>query len=266
MVPDASLYAVATAARTVQVVALREDRTQVTQTVLEGFSTSPTRLALSANGTRVVAGTRRGSLYSIHLQDGTRAEIKLEGSLEALAVSPDGAWIATAENNSVSIVRGTRHLRLWDARTGELLATSLDAHSRLVTGLTISADGSVLASCSRDKSARTWKLPSLEFLGPEMTGRDEELTSVTVSSANRRLATGSIRGRIQIWSLDSRELLYSELVSAAGVHDLAFSPDGKRLAVSSGADGLRVLESSVRQGRYARWSGQEAVRASAEGQ
>jgi len=229
-------------------VAVFDARSQTLEQTLEGFRGRLSRLAISAGGERLATGSRRGPLYSLDLAGGTRVEIELEHYMEALAISADGSRIA--------LVQSDNRIRLFDAASGELLATSGRAHSQAVTKLTFSGDGERLASSSRDGTARLWQLPELAFLGPEMEGRGEALTSVSISNANRRVATGSARGRIQIWSLESRELLYSERVTPEPILDLEFSPDGKRLAISSGPDGIRVLESGRSAQRYGIWSGQ----------
>ncbi|MCA9718148.1 MAG: hypothetical protein KC468_25985, partial [Myxococcales bacterium] len=69
--------------------------------------------------------------------------------------SPDGARLATGSFD--------RTARLWDARTGELLAT-LRGHAEEVVSLVYSPDGSRVATGSFDGTAKIWDARTGELL------------------------------------------------------------------------------------------------------
>jgi WD40 repeat protein len=81
----------------------------------------------------------------------------------ALAFSPDGKWLASADGN------GT--LTIWDADNRQKVAT-LTGHTRIVGSLAFSFDSKVLASGSEDKTVRLWDvnagklITTLEQSGP----------------------------------------------------------------------------------------------------
>ncbi len=62
--------------------------------------------------------------------------------------SPDGAKLATGGNNGA--------VKLWNAETGELLATYL-GHKTAIHSVAFNPDGTLLASGSRDGTVRIWK-------------------------------------------------------------------------------------------------------------
>lgn len=206
--------------------------------LLEGLPEPVTRLALSADGSRLaVAGGR--AVATVDLRSGERARLDLRRGVAALALSEDGSRLATAEEDE--------SLRLWDAATGALLGAHRDAHSARVTALAFAPGGRELASASRDETARLWRLPELELQGPELGGLGAVVTALAHHPTEPRLATGTADGRVVLWSRDGRERLLELGGPGAGVLDLAFSADGERL-LASGEDGaVRVWESRDRE-------------------
>jgi WD40 repeat protein len=70
-----------------------------------------------------------------------------EDELTSVAFSPDGTRIVSGALD--------RSVRLWDAESGELLAT-LVAHDDAVHSVVFSPDGTRIASGSADMTARLW--------------------------------------------------------------------------------------------------------------
>jgi WD40 repeat protein len=75
----------------------------------------------------------------------TRREVRTlrghNGPVGAVAVSPDGATIATGGADGTA--------KLWDADTGREILT-LTGHAKAVYGVSFSADGRLLATASHD--------------------------------------------------------------------------------------------------------------------
>lgn len=72
----------------------------------------------------------------------------------ALEFSPDGEHIASASADAT--------VRLWDARSGELVGGPLGGHGAAVTSLAFSPDGRRLASGSQDGYVRVWDMRVLK--------------------------------------------------------------------------------------------------------
>ena len=67
--------------------------------------------------------------------------------MKAVAVTPDGTWLATASHD--------RTARIWDAATGQCRAT-LTGHTGWLTAVAISSDGTWIATASYDGTLRIW--------------------------------------------------------------------------------------------------------------
>jgi hypothetical protein len=70
--------------------------------------------------------------------------------------SPDGRWLATAQNTTV---------RLWELATGKVFA-ELKGHSRAVTSLLFSLDGQTLASGGADHTTLLWDVRLERLFAP----------------------------------------------------------------------------------------------------
>lgn len=96
-------------------------------------------------------------LWNANLQGVQSSIATRRPTLSALAASPDGRIIATAQRNAVV---------LWDAATGREIHTF---EERLVgsSALAFSPDGLLLASASQDQTVVLWNVPQLDEAPPE---------------------------------------------------------------------------------------------------
>jgi hypothetical protein len=78
-----------------------------------------------------------------------------ESIVVAAQFSPDGQRIVTASEDKTA--------RVWDGKTGQLLAT-LAGHESRVVAAQFSPDGQRIVTASEDKTARVWPVESLDML------------------------------------------------------------------------------------------------------
>lgn len=147
-----------------------------------------------------------------------------DGSVQALAYSPDGKWLASGDICGV--------LRLWDGDTGKL-CLRIKGHYEPIVHLAFVPAGEgkqtrVLVSASADKSIRLWDLK---------TGKQKSRINhpgaagaLAVSPDGRLLASGSEKGAaIHLWRVEDGKEVRRWRAHQGGVAALTFSSDGKTL-------------------------------------
>jgi Tol biopolymer transport system component len=155
--------------------------------------------------------------------------------------SPDGRLLATCGVAEPDI-------SLWDPATGKL-QRALTGHQSGVISVSFSPDGRRLASGGLDGTVKIWDPSTGKILQDFHTGR--QVGGVCFSPDGQRLATGTARLNsgedTNLWLWDT--VTGQELLRFPGVGDVfwqvSFSPDGNRLAATSGsADAVLVWDAS----------------------
>ena len=155
-------------------------------------------------------------------------KLTLEGharGINSLAYSPDNRTLASGCKDGMDVIE------LWDTDTGQHTLT-LTGHTGSIGSLTFSPDGEMLASASNDHTIRLWDV----FTREEMQTLVEEAGaafSVSFSPDGRTLASGGFNGTIRLWNVDLGQqiLTLPDSNNMGDGHSIAYSPDGKRLAV-----------------------------------
>lgn len=138
----------------------------------------------------------------------------------------------------------------WNAESGEKVRT-VEAHGKWIRGLTLSPDGKTLASVADDMQCKLWNVETGE-LTRTLAGHELQtpqhypsmLFASAFSAEGRLLATVDKVGHIVVWDVATGEqlktleapLMYTwdpkqRRHSIGGIRSVAFSPDGKLLAV-----------------------------------
>lgn len=172
-----------------------------------------------------------------------------------LTTSRDGRLLATGHNDGTALV--------WNARTGDLVLSVKRA--KRVYDVAFSPDGSLLATAHDDRTARIWEVGSGMEHAP--LRHDNVVYAVAFAADDPSLlctATGAagrapLGGAARVWRHET-----GEVVGEHGYGDVdafftgaGFSPDGRRLAVTTSAytalifaDGVAAEEiSGVRYGQ-----------------
>ncbi len=128
-------------------------------------------LAFNRDGDRLASGGFRTAKVWRYPRDVQRLQIAAATSaVNVVAVSPDGAWIATGAADNT--------LKIWNAATGELSET-LAGHTGEITCLQFSGDSTKLFSGSADASILMWDTTDYRQVGRIVTpGPVSSLTTV----------------------------------------------------------------------------------------
>lgn len=143
-------------------------------------------------------------------------------TISQIKYSPDGQSIASAAWDKT--------VKLWDAKTGKLIATL--KHQDSVNTIAFSPDSQTLITGSEDKTLNIWNLQARPTLVKTLTEHTDSIKAVTVSPNERLIASAGYDNTIKIWTLGG-ELLQTIDAHDLAITSLAFTPNSKTLASAS---------------------------------
>jgi WD40 repeat protein len=227
-----------------------------------GFET----VEIASTGARIVAGGTDGQAR-VYARDGVLVAELATGpeSVEALAISPDGAHVVTGLGSGVTrlwdvarravtaeletarggafvaryrpdgraliVAGGDGVIRVFDPRTGALVQR-LTGHVGPLWGASYSRDGSLLATCSDDGTLRLWDGATgapLRAMGPFGT----RLTAVAFDPGARRVAVVSKDGKLRVFDVSTGLLVGERVAHEHMAVAVTFSGDGAFLVSAS---------------------------------
>ncbi len=154
---------------------------------------------------------------------------------QGLALSPDGKTVATGRKNS---------LVLWDTATHKPILQDFDAHTGSVGHVAYSPDGATIYTGAQDGRAMAWDAQSGKRLYQRAMGRSPTISAMALSPDGRLLAAGGYvdwhhlgsQSVVRLWHAKTGEAVRDFVASEkhyGRVHRIAFSPDGKLLAIAA---------------------------------
>jgi WD40 repeat protein/serine/threonine protein kinase len=222
-----------------QVVKLRDAATGQQIHTLSDFTGLVWRLAFSPDGRQLATC---GGLERVQVWDTTtgREMCCLRGHRDivwGVAFCPDGEHIATA---SVDMT-----VRVWNAATGKKVGV-LQGHNGMVFCVAFSPDRRLLASGGSDRvKVWDWRSGKEALRLPRQHTR--QVFSVAFSLGGRYLASASW-AEVIVWDVTTGKEVRTLRGHVGTIWDVAFSPDGKRLAVASGYKGkgeIKIWDASL---------------------
>lgn len=169
--------------------------------------------------TQTIINHQKGLIFTGHL-----------ASVNALAWSPDGKFIASASDDTF--------VQVFDSTTGTRTII-YKGHTEEVAAVAWSRNGQFIASAGQDRTVQIWNTTS--GAAPVFTykGHTDRVNSVSWSSNDDLLASGSDDKSVQVWQAGSGDRAFTFLGHTAGVLCVGWQPDNSSVASSSWDGTLR---------------------------
>ncbi|MCQ3928903.1 MAG: hypothetical protein DPW16_00465 [Chloroflexi bacterium] len=214
---------------------------------LEGHSLPLSGLSWSVDG-KLAAASRSGKITLWDTNTGENlAQILAsdEGEVYALTWSPDGAVLVGAISDiENTIVR--QSLVFWDARTYEVI-TILDVIDG-VYNIEWNSDGNQLAGSLSNGDVRIWNYPTNQPQGDLVSISASAVTSMAWQPNAKNLTIARLDNQLEIWDISSNEMIHQFDGHSSQVDQVAWSPNGEFLALSTRLGNLpliKVLDAST---------------------
>jgi WD40 repeat protein len=159
----------------------------------------------------------------------------------AVAIAPDGTWLASAGADG--------SVRIWDPATGRQRAV-LAGHTGPVTAVAIAPDGTWLASGGDDGSVRIWD-PATGQQRAALRRHTRAVEAVAIAPDGTWLASAGKGGSVRIWDRATGQQRAALFDRHNWLEAVAIAPDGTWLA-SGGDDGaVRIWDRATGRQRVA---------------
>ncbi len=198
-------------------------------------STSDSAVAWSPDG-RLIASANNGAL-SLH--DADSGEVVRVLTEEPVAIE-SLSW--SPDSRSLATARTDGEIELWDVNRGLALG-QLSGHADAVTAVRWNWAGTRIASASRDRTVRVWDAHSRTMV-KILRGHNRLVTSVCWHPSDTRLATGSEDGTVKIWDVASGAETLAMRLHRSNVTSVDWSSDGRRIASGSWDATVRIWDAT----------------------
>ena len=194
----------------------------------------------SPDGEQVLASDLDGTVLLWSVAQGRTLQRYLPGddtqqTINVLRYTPAGDTFVMGGDDGI--------LALWDVATWSIEQT-LEAHTRNIIALDISADGSMMVSADESGMVVLWDMPSGEMLyelGTEEINHNRDVVSVTFNSDGTRLLTGSQDRQMILWDTATGEPIQSYPQNAR-VISVAFAAHETQLYAATNNDEIVVWD------------------------
>jgi WD40 repeat protein len=242
-----------------------DDRLQIWDTLtaqrrkfIKGPGKTLQALAVSPDGARVAAMDLGGTFSLTEVTTGQ------EVAAAGLANGGDtrGALAWSPDGRRLAVISEEKNVGLWDTEAGRLTAR-LSGHTGRIFSVAFSPDGRRVVSTGRDRTVRVWDVDS-GTCQAVLSGHADEVFAAVFHPGGTRIASAGRDGMIWIWDATTGEEITRLQGHTNYIYSLAFSPDGKTLVSGSGDGTLRLWDTEPLAKRYQARREAEVLRPEAE--
>jgi sugar lactone lactonase YvrE len=213
---------------------------QMTQHRQGGLAAGVDTIAFSPDCTMLAAASNKGLVLWGVIEDRFRVlrqrDIATTEPLTGVAIAPGNGLVAAGGTDGL--------VRLFEL-TGDKEKATLKGHAGEVRCVAISPDGKVVVSGGGDGAVKVWDAEGNKE--SRSLGKPQGVVlSVAMACDGKLVAAGGLDGAVRLWDATTgKDLAESAADPTAPVYALAFSPDGKTLAVAAGREVRRYDTSAL---------------------
>jgi WD40 repeat protein len=174
------------------------------------------------------------------------------------------AW--SGDGSTLAVAGGDETVTLWDPRNMAVAAT-LTGHTSVITAISWSPSSQQLASASRDNTVRVWDVDreaGTSSLAATLRGNAEPVNAVDFHPDGLHLASGGSDSKARVWSI-AAEAPRTDLSPLGRVRfavtGVAWSPDGRLLAVIDSIGGMMLWDAQGKTVLHSLEGGNELIHA-----
>jgi WD40 repeat protein len=191
------------------------------------------------------AFTADGRLLAVANQSGTIRLFSAEDGREVRALRTPGLRfidISFSQDGTRLVTSGYGEFKVWDVKTGVELFNISSARTNKVwnEGLAFSTDGRYVAVGSDDSAVRLWSVEYSSEL-KSLRGHSNYISNLVYSSDGQVFLSAGFDDTVRLWNMaePANPLLITE---RSGVKAGSLSPDGKLMAVTTGAQAIEIVD------------------------
>ena len=196
-------------------------------------NTAIAAIALSHDGRTLYRGTADGQVQAWDLRNGMMrwATHNHTYSINDLALSPDGAWLACAP--------GEKIIHVLNAENGQECFRLKGGDN--LRSVAFSPNGARLVGWSWNHAIYLWETATRQLM-PLMKGHQEWVAVVAISRDGNMLAFAAVDGSIRLSNYHSNKQHLIMHKQALIVYDIAFTPDDENVVAAFSDGSIRQLD------------------------
>ncbi len=165
----------------------------------------------------------------------TNQELALLGKINRPLFSPNGQYLVAQSHSDTNPL-----IKVWNARTGELLFTIND-YTKTITAMQFQPGQPLLLIGSLDRTIRVWSLETGAEVARAMVNAPDGPSYEAASSADGTKVAFPTRGRLHVWHIDRGVIVSAPTTLYA--RGPRFSADGRWL-IASDEDAARIWDTT----------------------